>query len=77
MEAQTPRDMLSEIKTFTGMSEVALAKELKVSQPTVNRVLKSQDNCSGVTLMAILRLHGEMKAGRLAPAPQSAEAAAA
>jgi plasmid maintenance system antidote protein VapI len=77
MDAQTPRDMLTEIKAFTGLSEVALASELKVSQPTINRVLNSQDGCSSKTLMAILRMHGDLKAGRLAPAPVPAEAAAA
>lgn len=65
MDALTPRSMLTEIKTFTGLSEVALAKEMKVSQPTVNRVLNSQDGCSSATLLAILRLHGELRAGRL------------
>jgi plasmid maintenance system antidote protein VapI len=77
MDAQTPRDMLAEIKAFTGLSEVALASELKVSQPTINRVLNSQDGCSSKTLMAILRLYGDLKAGRLTPAPVAAEATAA
>jgi plasmid maintenance system antidote protein VapI len=65
MDAQTPRSMLTEIKAHTGLSEVALAKELNVSQPTVNRVLNSQDGCSSTTLMAILRLYGDLKAGKL------------
>jgi len=70
MDEQTPRSMLTEIKAFTGLSEVALAKELKVSQPTVNRVLNSQDGCSGATLMSILRLYGELKAGNLKAAAE-------
>lgn len=77
MDAQTPRDMLAEIKTYTGLSEVALAKELNVSQPTVNRVLNTQDGCSSKTLMPILRMYSDLKAGRLKPTPQPAETASA
>jgi len=75
MDSLTPGAMLSEIKVFTGMSEVALAKELKVSQPTVNRLLNGQDGCSSSTLMSIIRMHGDMKAGKLTPAPTEPAAA--
>lgn len=75
MDSQTPGAMLSEIKAFTGMSEVALAKELKVSQPTVNRLLNGQDGCSSGTLMSIIRMHGDLKAGKLTAAPTEQPAA--
>lgn len=67
MGDQTISDMLAEIKKFTGMTEVAMATELKVSQPTVNRMLKGQAKCSSTTLLAILRLHADLKAGKLKP----------
>ncbi|WP_321878452.1 helix-turn-helix domain-containing protein [Paraburkholderia bannensis] len=60
MDAQAPREMLTAIKAKTGLSEVALARKLHVSQPTVNRILKSQDGCSSATLLAIQGLYAEV-----------------
>ncbi|MFP4895163.1 helix-turn-helix domain-containing protein [Paraburkholderia sp. EG304] len=72
MDAQPPRDMLAEIKNFTGMTEVALSASLGVSQPTVNRLLNGQERCSSTTLLAILRLHTALKAGKLKPTEPAA-----
>ena len=72
MDYGTPREMLAEIKSTTGMTETALARELKVSQPTVNRMLNGQDSCSSTTLLAIFRLHGDLKAGKLKTIEQTA-----
>lgn len=49
--------LLKEIKLETGWGEVRIAAELKVSQPTVNRILKGQQECKGSTLKAIEDLH--------------------
>jgi len=42
------------------MSEVALSRRLKISQPTVNRILNGQGDCKGSTLVAIDRLYSEV-----------------
>lgn len=60
MDAQAPREMLTAIKVATGLSEVAIAKKLHVSQPTVNRILKTQGGCSSATLLAIQGLYAEV-----------------
>lgn len=67
MDAQAPREMLTAIKAVTGLSEVALAKKLCVSQPTVNRILKSQDGCSSATLLAIQGLYAQVVGHPVAP----------
>lgn len=72
MDSPSPRDLLVEIKSHTGLSEVALAKLLDVSQPTVNRILTSQPGCSSKSLMAIQHAHREMKSGKLPAAEQVA-----
>lgn len=51
---------LAEIKAHTGLSEVALAQRLGVSQPTVNRILNGQVDCKGSTLVAIDHLYAEV-----------------
>lgn len=51
---------LAEIKAHTGLSEVALAQRLGVSQPTVNRILNGQGDCKGSTLVAIDHLYAEV-----------------
>jgi transcriptional regulator with XRE-family HTH domain len=49
--------LLAEIKGATGWSEAKIAEEIGTSQPTVNRILKGQDDCKGSTLRAISELH--------------------
>jgi len=51
---------LAGIKAHTGMSEVAIALRLGVSQPTVNRILNGQSDCKGSTLIAIDQLSAEV-----------------
>jgi predicted transcriptional regulator len=46
------------------MTQKALAKRLRVSQPTVNRILKGQPDCKGATLTAIVALHAEVATQR-------------
>ena len=57
---KTHQTKLAELKAHTGLSEVALGERLKVSQPTVNRILNGQGDCKGSTLVAIDRLYGEV-----------------
>lgn len=57
---KTCHEMLVEIKAATGLGEIALAKRLEISQPTVNRILNKQVDCKGTTLIKILRLHEEV-----------------
>lgn len=54
------RTYLQELKDETGWSEPRLAKEIGVSQPTVNRILRGQGNCMGSTLRAIEEAHGRL-----------------
>jgi hypothetical protein len=49
---KTCHEMLVEIKAATELGEIALAKRLDISQPTVNRIL--------TTLIKIMRLHEEV-----------------
>jgi predicted transcriptional regulator len=49
--------LLQEIKVETGWSEPRIADEIGTSQPTVNRILKGQEECKGSTLRAIEALH--------------------
>lgn len=56
----TATELLTQIRTATKMSQKALAKRLRVSQPTVNRILKGQPDCKGATLTAIVALHAEI-----------------
>lgn len=72
MHAQAPREMLTAIKAMTGLSEVGIARKLSVSQPTVNRILKTQEGCSSATLLAIQGLYAEV----LAAGRSSAQSAA-
>jgi transcriptional regulator with XRE-family HTH domain len=48
---------LQEIQTRTGWSQTRLAREIGTSQPTVNRILNGQKDCTGKTLRAIAGLH--------------------
>lgn len=57
---KTCHEMLVEIKAATELGEIALAKRLEISQPTVNRILNKQVDCKGTTLIKILRLHEEV-----------------
>ena len=52
--------LLQEIKVETGWSEPRIAKELRVSQPTVNRILNGQEECAGSTWRAIENLHAKV-----------------
>jgi predicted transcriptional regulator len=58
--------LLAEIQAETGWSQPRIADELGTSQPTVNRILKGQDDCKGSTLKAIERLHKKVCAKALA-----------
>lgn len=53
MNTSTPTQLLSEIKSMTRLSEVALAARLEISQPTVNRILRGTTECKSSTLLAI------------------------
>ncbi|MEI5996807.1 hypothetical protein H3V53_06215 [Paraburkholderia bengalensis] len=66
MEPRTPSEMLAEIKAETQLGEIGLAKRLGVSQPTVNRILRGQPNCSSKALLAIQRVHAEVMAEKAA-----------
>lgn len=60
MDLRTPSELLAEIKLATKEGEIALAKRLGISQPTVNRLLNGQVDCSSKTLRAIQRVHAEI-----------------
>ncbi|MCA8037877.1 MULTISPECIES: helix-turn-helix domain-containing protein [Burkholderia cepacia complex] len=45
--------LLCDIKAKRGLSEVALARRLKISQPTVNRILRGKSDCKSSTFVAI------------------------
>lgn len=53
MDTRTPSESLRDIKDLTGLSEIALARRLGISQPTVNRILHGKSDCKASTLMAI------------------------
>ncbi|GGX01545.1 helix-turn-helix domain-containing protein [Undibacterium macrobrachii] len=50
-------DLLKSIKAKSNLSEIDLAKEIKVSQPTVHRILNGQTQCLSSTYMNIVELH--------------------
>lgn len=56
--------LLKEVKAEAGWSETRIAEEIGTSQPTVNRILKGQDDCKGSTLRSIEELHKRVCAGR-------------
>ena len=58
----TPAQMLNEIKSITGLGEIALAEKLGVSQPTVNRILNGQPDCKGKTLQSIASMYQQAMA---------------
>ncbi|MBU9403777.1 helix-turn-helix transcriptional regulator [Burkholderia multivorans] len=60
MDLRPPSELLAEIKQATKEGEIALAKRLGISQPTVNRLLNGQADCSSKTLRAIQRVHAEI-----------------
>lgn len=64
----TPTELLVEIKSVTKEGEIALSKRLGISQPTVNRILRGQANCSSKALLAIQRVHAEVTAEQAAAA---------
>lgn len=75
MNLRTPTELLTEIKAVTQLGEIGLAKRLGVSQPTVNRILRGQANCSSKALLAIQRVHAEvMVEGVPSPTPEQAAA---
>jgi DNA-binding transcriptional regulator YdaS (Cro superfamily) len=75
MNLRTPTELLAEIKAATKLGEIGLAKRLGVSQPTVNRILRGQENCSSKALLAIQRVHAEVTAeGEQATSPEQAAA---
>lgn len=49
----TASALLSDIKTQRSLSEVAIARRLKISQPTVNRILRGKSDCKSSTFVAI------------------------
>lgn len=66
MNTPTTRQMLTEIKSALGLGEIALAKNLDISQPTVNRILNGQPDCKGTTFRAIVSLYEQVMASRAA-----------
>jgi len=75
MNLRTPTELLVEIKAATKLGEIGLAKRLGISQPTVNRILNGQANCSSKALLAIQRVHAEVSAeGLQEPTPEQAAA---
>jgi hypothetical protein len=61
MNALTPTEMLTEIKSLTKLGEIAIAAHIGCSQPTVNRILNGKSDCKGSLVMAIQRWYGELK----------------
>jgi plasmid maintenance system antidote protein VapI len=61
----TPAQMLNEIKSTTGLGEIALAEKLGISQPTVNRILNGQPDCKGKTLQSIAALYQQVIVSRV------------
>lgn len=61
--------LLQEIKRHTDWSEKRIASEIGCSQPTVNRILKGQDDCTGKTLSAITALHLRLFPDGVVPEP--------
>ena len=61
MNTSTPTQLLSEIKSMTRLSEVALAARLDISQPTVNRILRGKSECKSSTLLAIQEWRRELE----------------
>ncbi|OXI42458.1 helix-turn-helix domain-containing protein [Burkholderia aenigmatica] len=49
----TATSLLSDIKAQRGLSEVEIARRLKISQPTVNRILRGKSDCKSSTFVAI------------------------
>ncbi|WP_175044540.1 helix-turn-helix domain-containing protein [Burkholderia lata] len=49
----TATALLSDIKAQRGLSEVAIARRLNISQPTVNRILRGRSDCKSSTFVAI------------------------
>lgn len=54
--------ILREVKDATGWTEARIAQELVTSQPTVNRILNGQDECTVRVLRAIEALHARVSA---------------
>lgn len=75
MHPRTPSELLVEIKQVTHEAETALAKRLGISQPTVNRILRGQSNCSSKVLLAIQRAHAEVVADVFVSTPPQQAAA--
>lgn len=61
MDTQTPQSLLREIKDATGWSEPRIAKELEVSQPTVNRLMNGQPECKASTWRALCDLREKVR----------------
>jgi transcriptional regulator with XRE-family HTH domain len=65
LTTQNASALLQFVRTATGWSEPRIARKLGVSQPTVHRILKGQNNCQFTTWQAIQVLHEQIR-GRLA-----------
>jgi len=74
MTAQSPRDLLAEMKSELVVNESQLSRLVGIPQPTVHRILNNQDGCSLKTLRVIEQAHTDMKSGKLKPADQPATA---
>jgi transcriptional regulator with XRE-family HTH domain len=61
MDTQTPQSHLREIKAATGWSEPRIAKELGISQPTVNRLVNGQAECKASTWRALCDLREKVR----------------
>lgn len=72
MTAQSPRDLLAEMKTELVVNESQLSRLVGIPQPTVHRILNSQDGCTLKTLRVIEQAHAAMKNGTLKATEQTA-----
>ena len=62
MDTQTPQSHIREIEAATGWSQSRIAKELKISQPTINRLANGQPECKASTWRAICDLRQRVQA---------------
>jgi DNA-binding IclR family transcriptional regulator len=72
MTAQSPRDLLAEMKTELVVNESQLSRLVGIPQPTVHRILNNQDGCALKTFRVIEQAHADMKNGTLKVADQTA-----
>jgi transcriptional regulator with XRE-family HTH domain len=60
MDARTPAQLLAEIMTVAGLNQTSVADRLKVSQPTIHRILNGSSDFKASTLIAIQTWHAEV-----------------